>query len=158
VKYKNVASALHNFADSFTSDSNVVMHDVTMAYLARRAIQGAGTVLRFDVLKGTAAPAELVAEPVSTSVRAYAAWFPRLLKSHNVAPDALAQAVLELRFQVERVSVSIGFPNSSEMPIDCVITASDDRGREHVVSFTRWLTFYDSDPDQRDRTLLSAMR
>jgi len=61
-----------NFADSFTSDSDVVMHEVTMAYLARRAIQGAGTVLRFEVLKGTAAPAELVAEPVSTSVRAYA--------------------------------------------------------------------------------------
>lgn len=129
MKYKNIASALHNFADAFTSDANVVMRDVTLAYLARRAIQGAGTVLKFDVLEGTAVPTELVAEPVSTSIRAYAAWFPRLLKSQNVSPDVVAQAALELRFQVERVSVSIGFPNSSEMPIGCVITAFDNRAR-----------------------------
>ena len=158
MKYKHVVSALHNFADSFTSESNVVSRDTTMAYLARRAIRGLGTHLMFDVLDGKCDPRDMVAPPVDESIRAYAAWLPELLESQNVAYSALLNVRLELVFQTDRVSTSIGFPNSSEMPVDCTTTATDDRGRQHVVRFRRWLTFYDSDPEERHRPPHSAMR
>ena len=158
MKYKNIRSALHNFADSFTSDANVFEDDAVIAYLARRAIRGAGVELTFDLTAGTCTPAELAAEPVTTSVAVYAARFPALLESQNVAARAITHASLQLRFHVDRVSTSAGFPNSSEMPIDCIVTAVDDRGRQHVVHFRRWLLFYDSDPEGPSRRPHSAMR
>lgn len=158
MKYKNINSALHNFADSFTSDSNVVDRDVVMAYLARRAIRGLGTELTFNIATGTYTPLELGAEPVAVSIAEYAAWFPQLLESERVSPDAITSASIRLQFHVTRVSASDGFPSSSEMPVDCVVTAIDDRGRKHCVSFRRCLTFYDSDPDERPRLPHSAMR
>ena len=158
MKYKNISSALHNFAESFTSDANVVAQDVTMAYLARRAVRGAGTELTLDIRAGTCTPMELGAEPVAASIAKYAAWFPQLLESQNVSPDAITSASLQLQFHVSSVRASIGFPDSSEMPIDCIVTAIDDRGRNHLVSFRRWLTFYDSDPVERPRSPHSGMR
>src|ERR1700760_723773 len=79
MKYKNIPSALHNFADSFTSDSNCVAHDLTMAYLARRAIAGAEDHFTFDILAGTAAPSRLAESPVDEAVREYALHFPKHL-------------------------------------------------------------------------------
>ena len=158
VKYKNIASALHNFGDSFTSDSNVVARDTTMADLARRAIRGLSIHLRFDLLKGTCEPPYMVSPPIDESIGAYTAWFPKLLRSQNVEPSVIVNVFLDLEFQTARVSSSTGFPNSSEMPVDCTIVAADDCGQEHVVRFRRWLTFYDTDPDQQHRSPHAAMR
>jgi hypothetical protein len=129
-----------------------------MAYLARRAIRGLGLHLRFDLLRGKCDPPSMVSPPVDESIGAYTAWFPELLRSQSVEPSAIVNACLDLAFQTGRVSSSIGFPKSSEMPVDCTIAATDDRGQEHTVRFRRWLTFYDTDPDQQHRSPHSAMR
>ena len=158
MKYKNIKSVLHNFGDSFTSDSNVVAGDVALGYLARRAIRMKRHEFHFDILRGTSVPVELASPPIDASVTAYTAWLPKLLESQNVHRSVLSSASLLLTFDLTRVSTSIGFPDSSEMPVDCIVSAADDRGKEHVVMFRRWLTFYDTDPDHRGRRVHSTMR
>lgn len=158
MKYKNISSALHNFADSFTSDSNVGEGDVSLAYLARRAIRTHQGEFWFDILEGTCGPVELAIPPVDASVKAYTAWLPKLLESQNIHRAVLRSVSLTLTFDLTRVSRSIGFPDSSEMPVDCVVSAIDDRGKGHTVKLRRWLTFYDTDPDHRGRKLHSTMR
>jgi len=75
MKYKCIGSALRNFADSFTSDANVVERDATMAYLARRAICGEGIAFRFDIIAGKTTPAGLAEAPVASSIETYAKRF-----------------------------------------------------------------------------------
>jgi hypothetical protein len=149
VKYKHIPSAARNFAESFVSDNNFVPGDSIVSLLARRVVTTHDQVLEIDLQTGEAIPESLSASPVRESIDAYVTRFPQLLRSQGVSPEAVRTARMRLSFVLDRLSRSPGFPNSSEMPLDCTVVILDDRAREHSIVFRRWVLFFNAEPHRR---------
>lgn len=146
MKYKNIPSAIRNVAESFLSDSNFVPGDSIASILARRAVGSHESVAEIDLLRGEGSPASLTYSPVAESIKAYSNRFRRVFQGQNIDPERVRVAHFHLAFVLDRVSASLGFPDSSEVPVDC--TAVDDRGKEHAVIFRKWVLFFNREADR----------
>lgn len=141
MKYKNIESAAHNFADSFASAANHDSGDSILSHLARRVISSGSSELRADLLTGGSGPPELLAEPVAQSLGRRIAEWPSLLARQGVEIGKLRAATFRILFEPTRTSADVGFPDHTEIPFDAWVTVIDDRGKEHVAHFRRWWSF-----------------
>ena len=102
--------------------------------------------LRVDLLAGTAAPEALLASPVRESVMSYVSWLPKLLESHGVTPVVIVAAGMTVRLGLLRASEDVGFRNHVQVPYECVVTLTDDRGREHIGRTRGWWSSHRDGP------------
>lgn len=132
MKYKVLASAAHNFGHSFISGLN----SSAMSEIAWAVDRTGEERLEIDLLTGHAKPRELTPEPVLVAIARYHEWFPRHLERHGIEPTAVVDARMVLTFEPEgRVDrYSNFFWNAWDMPVECVVTIQDDRGKEHQSS------------------------
>jgi len=131
MKYKVLKSAAHNFGRSFASSPNWRGDDYVMSHLARAVVTSGEVELSVDLLSGKAQPTPLLEEPVQTSVTAYVRWFPDLLRSQRVTPEAVRAASMRVRFQPERRVDLHGEMGGWTIPFECVVSLTDDRGKVH---------------------------
>lgn len=131
MKYKVLKSAAHNFGHSFVSLLNYRGDDYVMSHLARAAVETGAPELRVDLLSGRAEPQALLEPPIRASVAGYVSWFPELLSSHRIEPQAVRAAAMRVRFEPDRRSTNLGFADAWEIPFECVVTIVDDRGKIH---------------------------
>lgn len=141
MKYKNLKSAAHNFADSFASSLNYDSDDYVMSHLCRSVIAFGRKELNVDLLSGVATPPELLTPPVIQSLALRTQRFPEQLRSQRIDPERVQRATMRFVFEDARVGEDIGFPNHKEMPFDAFVTLLDDRGVEHTAHFRRWWSF-----------------
>ena len=118
MKYKNIGSAIHNFAHNFTSLTNYVDGDYVADELHR--IRAQGKDIEVDWLTGEFKPAELVTPRIDKSVRHYRETVAEYFLAHNIDPKAVVQLKLEIPAR--------GRPR---------IVALDTRGKEHKVYVSR---------------------
>jgi hypothetical protein len=131
VKYKNLKSVAHNFGHSFTSDLNWAAGDHVMSHLARAAIVTGRTELEADVRRGSAGPAELLPPPVRESLGHQSRKLDMLLASQRADPARVLGARLRVRLEVARRSTHPSQPSVCEIPFECVVELTDDRGVVH---------------------------
>lgn len=125
MKYKALKSAAHNFGHSFASGLNWRGNDYVMSHLARAVVTSGEVELSVDLLSGRAQPAPLVTAPVQESVAHYVRWFPDLLRSHRIEPEAVRVATMRIRFQPERqVHVTEGMGGWT-IPFECVVSLTE---------------------------------
>ena len=149
MRYKNIPSAARNVAESFLSDNNFVPGDSIASLLARRAVATHEPIAEIDLLSGEGSPTVLTKSPVAESIKAYANRFRQVFQDQNLDPERVKIARLQLAFVLDRVSASVGFPDSSEVPVDCSALVVDDRGKEHDVVFRKWILFFNHDAENR---------
>ncbi len=133
MKYKVIKSAAHNFGHSFVSLMNYGPDDYVMQYLADAALESGASELFVDLLSGEACPKELLLPPVRRSVARYVEWFPQLLRSQEIAPEAIRSARMRLRFFLDRVNRTTAwkYPGTVGLPFECRVVIEDDRGKVH---------------------------
>jgi hypothetical protein len=142
VKYKNIRSAAHNFADSFASSLNYDAEDYIMSHLARRALNAGYREFTVDLLSGRMSPPAMLSSSAGDNIARRVAVFPDQLRRQNVDPERIRQATMRLLFEDARASDDIGFPGYKEMPFDIWVTIVDDREKEHVGHIRRWWGFH----------------
>lgn len=146
MKYKVLASVAHNFGHSFASLLNYEADDYVMSHLARRAVATGADELRVDLLSGAAEPADLLVPPVRASLATRLPWLPRLLRSQRIDPAAVVRATLRLRFDLARRRADHRAPDAWELPFECLVELTDDRGRVHAGRVDDWWLVHDSRP------------
>ena len=146
MKYKVIKSAAHNLGHSFTSAMNYGPDDYVMSYLVRAALASGQEELQVDLLSGVAGPPALLDGPLVASVARYREWLPKLVASHSVRPEAVVAAGMTLRIGIQRASDDIGFRGHVEVPYECVVTLTDDRGKEHVGGTRGWWSAHRDGP------------
>jgi hypothetical protein len=144
MKYKALKSVAHNFGHSFVSLMNYRADDYVMSHLARRAIEAGQPELRVDLLSGSAEPRTLLIPPVRDSIAHRVPWLQTLLASHRISSSAVQAAHMRIRFELERRSVNHGFRNAWEIPFDCWVELTDDRGKAHIGHIRAWWLADDS--------------
>lgn len=131
MKYKALKSAAHNFGHSFASGLNWRGNDYVMSHLARAVVTSGEVELNVDLLSGRAQPTPLLGGPVQASVADYVRWFPDLLRSQRIEPEAVRVATMRVRFQPERrVDMNEGMGGWT-IPFECVVSLTDDHGKVH---------------------------
>lgn len=146
MKYKVIKSAAHNFGHSFVSAMNYRADDYVMSHLVRSALATGAAELRVDLHAGTAEPAELLPAPVRDSVDGYVGWLPALLASHRVASEAIVAGRMAVRLDLGRASDDVGFRDHVEVPFECVVALTDDRGRVHEGRTRGWWSAHRGGP------------
>jgi hypothetical protein len=131
MKYKVLKSAAHNFGRSFASTLNWRGNDYVMSHLARAVVTSGEVELSVDLLSGQAQPTALLDGPVQASVTDYVRWFPDLLRSQRVVPEAVRAATMRMRFQPERRVELHGGMGGWTIPFECVVSLTDDHGKVH---------------------------
>src|ERR1700730_2855707 len=121
MKYKVLKSAAHNFGRSFASSLNWRGNDYVMSHLARAVVASGEVELSVDLLSGEAKPTPLLEGPVQSSVTDYVRWFPDLLRSQRVVPEAVRTATMRVRFQPERRGEVHGGVGGGARPFWCVV-------------------------------------
>ena len=132
MKYKVLKSAAHNFGRSFASSLNWRGDDYVMSHLARAVVASGEVELSVDLLSGQAKPTPLLEGPVQSSVTDYVRWFPDLLRSQRVVPEAVRTATMRVRFQPERRVELHGGMGGWTIPFECVVSLTDDNSKVHL--------------------------
>jgi hypothetical protein len=130
MKYKQIKSVAHNFADSFVSSMNWADDDYVTGHLARAAVAAGEPELRVDLLTGDAEPSALLTAPVKASLESRVPWLDGLLRSHGAEIDAVREATMRMRFDLSRTSVPGLAPTA--VPFECEVRITDDRGIVHT--------------------------
>lgn len=132
MKYKVLKGVAHNFGHSFVSRENYdhVADDYVIGQLARAAVALGEPELRVDVLARRADPRPLLTPVVRQSLIRYADWFPRLLHSHGIPPQAVTHATMHVRFDLSRAEMPSA-TGTHRLPFRCVVHITDERGRVH---------------------------
>ena len=131
MRYKVLKSAVHNSARSFASSLNWRGNDYVMGHLARAVVASGEVELNVDLLSGRAQATPLLEEPIRTSVADYVRRFPDLLRSQQIAPEAVRVATMRVRFQPEaRVDMNEGVGAWGGCPISCGPGTSPESGNE----------------------------
>ena len=119
MKYKNINSALHNFAQSFLGGLNFfeddhIYHDV---YKVVGKSKDKKFEINFD--NGEVSQPELINSRIRKSIDHFQLIMPKHLKSHNIDPIAVSNIKLQIA--------------KSEKGFDIYIFAIDNRGITHKV-------------------------
>jgi hypothetical protein len=114
MKYKNIASAIHNLGHSFASLMNYVDGEYVGDELGK--IHAGGHDIEIDWLTGHFSPRERLTPRIGKSIEYWRADLGRYLSSHRVDLKAIAE--LKLYWPARK-------------PL-CMV-AVDDRGKEHKV-------------------------
>ena len=119
MKYKHVASALHNFGHSFVSLMNYVEGEYIDDILAKFAREAPRNEIRINFADGSVEPAMPVTLKLSKSIEYWREWLPKLLESQGVSAAAMGPVLI--RYRLTRVGKEV------------IVEAADDRGVSHKV-------------------------
>lgn len=114
MKYKNIASAIHNFAASFTSLMNYVDGDYVLDEL--RQVREHGGDIDVDWISGRFEPAALATPRILASVSLWRASLEEHLAAQNVRQEALTSLRLHWPARARQLMVAL-----------------DDRGKRHAI-------------------------
>ena len=153
MKYKNIASAAHNFARSFASSVNWAEGDYVMSHLLRIAARSGINEFRVALPSGSVSPAGLLSTELVRAVEAKATDFSHQIASQRLDPACLARAVMTLHFDLARLR-RLPRPGQMEAPYECSVEITDDRDCIHLgVATGAWGTDEFSETPSNDPAL-----
>lgn len=144
-KYKNIDSALHNWAHSYLSIENYDEKGYFIEELYEAAKSTNEANITIDVLCGSLSPSAVVNDRVESFLRRCSESFIRQLQSQNVDPHMISSAALQLHFDFSAPlanTIGISFRDPWKAPKTAAYTAKvaavDDRGKEHSAKMKEW--------------------
>ena len=144
-KYKNIKSAVRNWADSFLSIEN---YD-EKGYFVKELYEAAKSVnteeLSINVLSEEIAPNSIMTERVKAFLIGCSESLKRILLSQNVDPEMLTEVTVKLNYDFSSpLAELVGFsfrdpwraPGAASYTVK--ITAKNNRGNEHNAELQEW--------------------
>lgn len=119
MKYKHIDAMLHNFGHSFTSLMNCVDGQYITDILPELARHSAKHEIDIDFSNGQISPPGEYPAVLHESISCWKDWLPRHIANHRLEPERLSE--IHLRYRLVKMGHEI------------IVTAIDDRGKEHEV-------------------------
>jgi len=144
-KYKNIKSAIHNWADSFLSIENYDEKGYFVKELYAAAKSENVEKITLNVLSEKITPNNINTDRVKSFLKRCRESFINQLQSQNVQPEMITEATLTLQYDFSAPLanlVGFSFRDPWKAPAAAIytteITALDNRGVEHHATLQEW--------------------
>ena len=145
-KYKNIGSAIHNWAHSFLSIENFnEQGEYFIGILCESALSNKQAQIEIDVLEEKIAPSNMSSSKVNVFLNRCRESFNRQLQSQNIEPGMVSSAVLKLSYnftaptpEVTGISFRDPWKAPKAVRYSASICAKDDRGKTHQAKVEEW--------------------
>ena len=144
-KYKNIKSAIHNWADSFLSIENYDEKGYFIKELYEAAKSENIEEITINVLSEQITPNSIKTERIKLFLIGCGESLKKQLQSQNVEPEMVTEATLKLNYNFSApLAELIGFsfrdpwkaPEAATYTAE--IIAKDNRGKEHHAELQEW--------------------
>ena len=144
-KYKNIQSAIHNWAHSFLSIENYDENGYFVKELYETAKTENAEDITLDVLSEKISPDDVLTDRVTSFLKRCRESFNNQLQSQNVEPQMISSAILKIRYDFSAPltnAVGFSFRDPWKAPEAAIYTteiiAVDDRGVKHHAVLPEW--------------------
>ena len=144
-KYKNIESAIHNWAHSFLSIENYDEKGYFVKELYWAAKSENAEEVTLDVMSGKISPNGVLTDKINSFLLRCRESFINQLQSQNVEPQMISSAVLKLNYDFsDPLAKLVGFsfrdpwkaPEAATYSTEIIVV--DDRGVEHHAKLQEW--------------------
>ena len=144
-KYKNIKSAIHNWANSFLSIDNYDNKGYFVKELYEAAKNNNTEEIIINILSEDISPNNVKTERIKSFLKGSCGSFNKLLESQNVEPEMLTEVILKLNYNFSAPLaelVGFSFRDPWKAPEAATYTseiiAKDNRGKKYHAMLQEW--------------------